>query len=349
MAVSCALLLVWCPTAAARNINWSGYNWWVRTSGGSPQGPGPNIFSDSTDNVFVDGNGDLHLRITQQPNGKWAAAEVDMHNSLGYGTYEWEVSSRYDLYSPNVVGGLFTYLDPGSVASQTGGAIGNGLLDTPHEIDIEFTGAWGSANLYHTTHDPDARPAPSTNYKQALGGDFTTHRFKWEPDSITWGSYNGHVAGVANPPFPIVDQRPGANNGNPAIHTYQGPVVPQDLNEIPIINFWISDANASNVGPNNGQMHEMIIHSFTFTPLPVSADFDDDGDVDGRDFLVWQRGGSPNPRSASDLAVWQEAYGVAPAVAAVAVPEPASGLILSCLCVCCHAFRLIIPFSPFRL
>jgi T5SS/PEP-CTERM-associated repeat protein len=55
------------------------------------------------------------------------------------------------------------------------------------------------------------------------------------------------------------------------------------------------------------------------------GDFDGDGDVDGRDFLIWQRGGSPDPRSAGDLADWQANYGVAPITgASTAVPEPAS-------------------------
>jgi hypothetical protein len=39
-------------------------------------------------------------------------------------------------------------------------------------------------------------------------------------------------------------------------------------------------------------------------PAPVSGDFDHDGDVDGRDFLVWQR----NP-SVGNLSDWQEQYG----------------------------------------
>ena len=41
-------------------------------------------------------------------------------------------------------------------------------------------------------------------------------------------------------------------------------------------------------------------------------DFDDDGDVDGNDFLAWQRGESPNPLSQSDLDNWQASFGVAP-------------------------------------
>jgi hypothetical protein len=35
-----------------------------------------------------------------------------------------------------------------------------------------------------------------------------------------------------------------------------------------------------------------------------------DGDVDGRDFLVWQRGHAVPSASAGDLADWQANYGV---------------------------------------
>jgi T5SS/PEP-CTERM-associated repeat protein len=60
------------------------------------------------------------------------------------------------------------------------------------------------------------------------------------------------------------------------------------------------------------------------------GDFDGDGDVDGRDFLLWQRGSSPDPRSTEDLADWQTNYGVAPlASSSVAVPEPGSVVLLA--------------------
>ena len=56
-----------------------------------------------------------------------------------------------------------------------------------------------------------------------------------------------------------------------------------------------------------------------------SGDFDCDGDVDGDDFLSWQRGESPDPLSASDLADWEANYGAPPLEAAAgAVPEPIS-------------------------
>lgn len=64
---------------------------------------------------------------------------------------------------------------------------------------------------------------------------------------------------------------------------------------------------------------------------PDSADFDNDGDVDGRDFLAWQRGhGMANPTKAdgdanndgqvnsADLLVWQDQYGSPPPVVTLA-------------------------------
>jgi hypothetical protein len=62
----------------------------------------------------------------------------------------------------------------------------------------------------------------------------------------------------------------------------------------------------------------------------LPGDFDFDLDVDGLDFLKWQRGQSPTPFSASDLADWETNYGTDfPLVAAASVvPEPLSGLTL---------------------
>lgn len=67
------------------------------------------------------------------------------------------------------------------------------------------------------------------------------------------------------------------------------------------------------------------------TPLGIPGDFDLDDDVDGRDFLVWQR----NP-SVGDLEDWQANYGTSAFTAtevASPVPEPASiGVLLSLGC-----------------
>jgi uncharacterized lipoprotein YddW (UPF0748 family) len=60
----------------------------------------------------------------------------------------------------------------------------------------------------------------------------------------------------------------------------------------------------------------------------IPGDFDGDGDVDGRDFLSWQRGESPAPGSSEDLAIWQNAYNATIATA-TAVPEPTGLLLLA--------------------
>ncbi len=50
-------------------------------------------------------------------------------------------------------------------------------------------------------------------------------------------------------------------------------------------------------------------------PIPDDADFDNDGDIDGFDFLTWQRG-FPTTYDANDLTEWQSTYGQGSALAA---------------------------------
>lgn len=61
----------------------------------------------------------------------------------------------------------------------------------------------------------------------------------------------------------------------------------------------------------------------------ASGDFDGDGDVDGRDFLVWQRG-FDQTYDAADLADWESNFGAGASTGANAsgVPEPAGWLLI---------------------
>lgn len=88
-------------------------------------------------------------------------------------------------------------------------------------------------------------------------------------------------------------------------------------------------------------------------PPSGNADFNDDGRVDGQDFLIWQRGsgimggatlsdGDANGDmnvDGEDLNLWQSQYGSAPPNTIFAVPEPAAAILL---------LSAIVPYSLIR-
>jgi serralysin len=84
------------------------------------------------------------------------------------------------------------------------------------------------------------------------------------------------------------------------------------------------------------QLYELALSATSLIVQPPSGDFNDDGLVDGRDFVVWQRGlgatGSGLPAdanndgvvNAADLSVWRQQFGTLGTIsgAASSVPEP---------------------------
>jgi len=69
--------------------------------------------------------------------------------------------------------------------------------------------------------------------------------------------------------------------------------------------------------------------NFTIQVEGILGDFDNDNDVDGADFLEWQRGFG-STYTADDLTDWQANFSTPAAEAiAAAVPEPGSGILLA--------------------
>lgn len=158
-----------------RIIDFSGFEWVVRTSDDAKQGPGPNLFSDSEDNVWVDDDGRLHLKIVQK-GGNWYCSGITLRQSQGYKKYVFYVASRVDQLDENVVGGLFTY------------------KNDDEEIDIEFS-RWSKSENQDSQFaiQPSFKAGNKTRYDLNLKSDLSTHFFDWQAGSIEFGSYYGHT------------------------------------------------------------------------------------------------------------------------------------------------------------
>ena len=84
-----------------------------------------------------------------------------------------------------------------------------------------------------------------------LNGTYTTHRFIWNPNSVTFQSLHGHHDDNSNY---LADWL--YEPQNPASY------IPQKAMPVDI-NLWLFQGQP----PRNGQQVELIVRSFKFTPL----------------------------------------------------------------------------------
>jgi hypothetical protein len=157
-----------------------------------------------------------------------------------------------------------------------------------------------AANTLHTLVPANAVNIGET-YFAVMQYEYSTSA----PDSITATVYDGSSTEIAN-------------------HTFTGLALDGNIGRL---GFLVSDLPPT-----------VFIDEWRFGTeladvmfVPPNGDYDDDGDVDGADFLGWQRGESPDPLSQTDLAAWEEHYGTVASLTArsAAVPEPASALLMA--------------------
>ncbi len=153
-------------------LNFSGYEW--TTSAGPIFRAGSRNFFDPA-NVWADEGGALHLRISGSP-GKWAAAEVKLTRSLGYGTYRFHLRDVSHL-EPSAILTLNTWDGVGSES-------------TRRELDVEL-GRWGyleNTNVNYVVQ-PYYVPANFVAFRAPPG--LYTHSFRWEPGKVTFSTAAG--------------------------------------------------------------------------------------------------------------------------------------------------------------
>ena len=247
----------WTVTASSppvRVITFSGYNWVVKYSGDSKKGPGPNYWSDSSDNVWVDSGGQLHLKITNR-NGNWYCPEIYSDKTFGYGEYIFFVATRVDNMDKNVVGGLFTYEDRGETTPKE------------HEIDIEFS-TWNNTILQNNSlyvfqyriadgdpeTDNETNKIPSNHFNMHLNGEFSTHKFTWKNNYLHFQSYNGHYDNLPSKDYLIAEKT--FDNSNIPSNT----TIPPESKEKVRMNLWLIDGQP----PSDGKEVEIIIKKFEF-------------------------------------------------------------------------------------
>jgi len=228
---------------AQRQITFSGYQWLVKSSD-SAVGPGPNRFSDSTQNVWVDAQGRLHLRITHdQFTGQWHCAEIYSLRSFGYGVYRFYLDSRVDDLDPNIVLGLFTWDDDSAYAYR--------------EIDIEFA-RWGDPyNPGNSQFVVQPSDLPGNIHRFATPPATTsTHSFTWRPDYIAFASVKGHQA-VQPAPADVIQSW---------TYTHQQGI-PRRGREKARLNLWLTGG----LPPSNAQEREVVVNRFEFVPVVVGS------------------------------------------------------------------------------
>lgn len=222
-------------TFAERTINFSGYVWNVKASS-NPVGPGPNNFSDSEKNVWVDNSGKLHLVITSDAEN-WSCAEVICNQSLGYGKYLFSINNTANELDPNIVLGLFTWDDNSEFHHR--------------EIDIEVS-KWGIVDNNNTQYvvQPYDYPGNMLRFMNLYKTGNTLHEFNWSENKIIFSS--------------IYQNNDNSSDNISLINNweYSSPLIPIPGIENPRINLWLFNG----LPPNNKKDSEVIITNFSFTP-----------------------------------------------------------------------------------
>ena len=196
--------------------------------------------------------------------------------------------------------------------------------------------------------DPFVPPSPENNFENdglidfGPGGEPDN---EWHHVLVSWNHVTQEIFGYYDG-----ELGPSSNNGK----TTQGTRVVDYSTRVPPVRFSIAGGNSGPL-PNsfvddvafwNGYATQEVAQglfdgTYTIFDAPIIdpgpslvADADDDGDVDGTDFLILQRN---NPELIAD---WQNEYGtgVGSVLSTTIVPEPTSGTMLM-LCVSVFVIR----------
>jgi hypothetical protein len=163
------------PPGATKLINFSGYEWKVRSTT-SERGGTVNLYDSA--NAWTDASGALHLRIARQGE-RWTCAEVQLTRSLGHGSYHFVVRDSSQL-EPAAVLSLLTW-------------DGTAVAQNHREIDIELA-RWGDPASKNAQYAIQPYSVPANVARFAAPAGVLTHSFRWEPGQVTFRTVRGKTA-----------------------------------------------------------------------------------------------------------------------------------------------------------
>jgi hypothetical protein len=223
------------PGAFATKINFSGHVWAVKTRQ-TPVGPGPNYFSDRRENVWVDSEGKLHLKVGQT-DGQWRCAEIVSEESFGLGTYRFQVSTPLEKFDPNLILGLYTWSDTSDYANR--------------EIDIECS-RWGQVDDTNNAQFV-VQPYPPVDRRLRFHVpaqlENTTYSFCWQTNRVQ---------------FSCLQDRAGVPAGHDAVvqeWNFPSGAIPPPGDENVRMNLWLLKGRP----PLDAKDVEIIISKFEFS------------------------------------------------------------------------------------
>lgn len=249
----------WVDFPGGRRIEFGGHTW--RVKGPGFYGPGPNTFSDSTENVDVTPDG-LSMNITGS-SGQWRSSEVTIEEPLGYGDYVFTTRGKVDAIADNVVLGMFLWQYPRCWQSAN-------EWNQHNEIDVEVS-RWNDPFNINTQFvtQPYTEPENIERFDIVFADDeLVSYAFNWLPGRVEYRAWRG-----------------GPEDESPAtmIHewTYADEHLPTPEQPRVHINLWYYGP-----GPIDGNPQSVTIADFRFRAM---ADTDGDGRIRFSDVVTFIR------------------------------------------------------------
>jgi hypothetical protein len=164
----------WIPPTP-KTVSFSGYDWDVVQV--SIDRHGANVCDAR--NVWVDGEGHLHLLLTQR-DGRLTSAALTLSRPLGYGTYAFTVRDISHL-DPAAALVMYTWDD---------------RADLNHrELNISLS-RWGDPRNKNGQYVLQYEDVAANVYRFAAPAGALTHAFRWEPGSALFRTVRGTEVGT---------------------------------------------------------------------------------------------------------------------------------------------------------